>query len=130
MRVADVMQKDVISVSPELSLRDFEALLTSSDISGALVLGSDGRAVGTASKTDIVRALGEEAPRQLAELLESDLTVADILSDRLISVGPEDDIHAVAKVMVDAHVSRVFVIEDNEIIGIVTTFDLLRVLAA
>ncbi len=34
MRVADVMQKGVISVSPELSVLEFEEFLTSEEISG------------------------------------------------------------------------------------------------
>jgi CBS domain-containing protein len=37
MRAGDVMQKGVISVSPELSLADLEEFLTTEDIGGAPV---------------------------------------------------------------------------------------------
>jgi CBS domain-containing protein len=51
LRVRDIMTTDVVTLSPDLSLRDAMALLTRRHISGAPVV-SAGRVVGVASLTD------------------------------------------------------------------------------
>lgn len=128
MRAADVMQKGVISVSPELSLADFEEFLTAEDIGGVPVIGSAGQVLGVASKTDIVRALSSEHSTRLSELMPGELSVEDIMTPDVIAVGPDDDLKEVAGRMIDAHVHRVLVCDDEGVVGIITTFDLLRAL--
>ncbi len=86
MRADEVMQKDVIAVSPELPLRNFEDLLTSEDISGASVTGSDGRLLGIASKIDIVRVLSQESGY---EPYLSELTVEDVMTHKVVLVSPD-----------------------------------------
>jgi CBS domain-containing protein len=126
MRAADVMQKGVISVSPELPLQAFEELLASEEISGAPVIGSQGQLVGIVSKTDVVRALSDEKP--LADLFSSDLRVEDIMTREVLCAAPDEDARDVARRMVDGGVHRVLVCEGEEVVGIVTTLDLLRAL--
>ena len=126
VRVAEVMQKGVISVSPELPLADFEEFLTTEDIGGVPVLSPDGQVVGIASKTDIVRALSDESP--LSELARSDLRVEDIMTREVVAVAPSDDVKEVARRMIDGHIHRLLVCDGEEVVGIVTPFDLLRLL--
>ncbi|MBW2281845.1 MAG: CBS domain-containing protein [Deltaproteobacteria bacterium] len=123
MRVQDVMQKGIISVSPELALKDFEELLTGEDISGAPVTGSDGKLVGVASKTDIVRALAEDASQR--DILAPELSVEDIMTTDVITVAPDAELRAVARMMIDGNLHRVIVTDGDDVLGIVTTFDLL-----
>jgi CBS domain-containing protein len=128
MRAADVMQKGVLCVSPELSAGDFEEFLTSEDISGAPVVNDDGVLVGIATKTDLVRNYMEEVRSQLTDI-DSDFTVEEIMSTDAVCVSPDDDLKTVAAGMVDAHVHRVLVQEDGELLGIITSFDLLKLFA-
>ena len=123
MRVRDVMQNGIISVSPELALKDFEELLTGEDISGTPVTGTDGRLVGVASKTDIVRALADEMSQR--EIFAPELTVEDIMTTEVVTVRPEAELSDVARLMIDGNLHRVIVTEGDEVLGIVTTFDLL-----
>jgi CBS domain-containing protein len=129
MLVQDVMQKGILSVSPELGLADFEQMLTSEDISGAPVMGSDDRLVGIASKTDIVRALSEQAGAR-ADELAPELTVEDIMTSDVVTAGPSEPVQDVARRMIDGRLHRVLVVEDGEVVGIVTTFDLLEAVFA
>ena len=128
MRASDVMQTGVFTVSPELSLREFERLLTQEDIGGAPVVDGGARVIGIASKTDIVRALGDERPVQLAEVLDSPLTVADIMTERVVTASPQDDVRKVAQQMLDGQLHRVVVADEERVVGLITTFDLLRLL--
>lgn len=128
MRAADVMQKGVISVSPELSVLEFEEFLTSEDISGAPVTGNTGQILGIASKTDIVRVLSEEMSDQMRDLLQPDLTVNDIMTREIVTVRPDEDVREVARRMIDGHLHRVLVVTSEDVVGIITTFDLLKLL--
>ena len=127
VRAADLMQKGVLSVSPELPVSDFEGFLTGEDISGAPVVDARGDLLGIASKTDIVRALGTES-RQLVELLPEGLTVEDIMTRDVVCVAPEDDVKRVAQCMVEGGLHRVLVVDSDGVTGIITSFDLLRLL--
>ncbi|MFQ5515537.1 MAG: HPP family protein [Myxococcota bacterium] len=126
MRAEDVMQKDVISVSPHLPLKNFEEFLTEEEISGAPVVGRDGRILGIASKTDVVRALSDQGASSALEQMGLDLTVEDIMTRDLVTVGPQEELTSVARRMIDGHLHRVLVVDGDNVLGIVTTFDLLR----
>ena len=128
MRAGEVMQKGVISVSPELSLADLEEFLTTEDIGGAPVLGSAGQVVGIVSKTDIVRALSDENGRSLSDFADAGLTVEDVMTHDVLTVKAEDEVREVARQMIDLHVHRLLVCDGDEVVGIITTFDLLRAL--
>ena len=130
MRVGDMMQKGVVSVSPELSLADLEEFLTTEDIGGAPVLGVSGQVVGIVSKTDIVRALSDENGRNLSDFAEADLTVEDVMTHDVLTVKPNEDVREVARQMIDGHIHRLLVCDGEEVVGIITTFDLLRALAS
>ena len=130
MRAGEVMQKGVISVSPELSLADLEEFLTTEDIGGAPVLGSAGQVVGIVSKTDIVRALSDENGRSLSDFADAGLTVEDVMTHDVLTVKAEDDAREVARQMIDLHVHRLLVCDGEEVVGIITTFDLLRALTS
>lgn len=128
MKASDLMQKGVVVVSPELRLDQFEELLTSEDISGAPVVDTNGALVGIASKTDIVRALSEELRERSDSDLGSNLTVEDIMSGEVVTVGPDEDAKAIARKMIDGHLHRVLVVNESDVVGIVTSLDLLRLL--
>lgn len=125
MRADEIMQKGVLSVSPELGLAEFERLLSDEDISGAPVMGSDEKLIGIASKTDIVRALAEQAGVRLDELAPQ-LTVEDIMTTEVVTVSPEDGVKEIARCMIDGKLHRVLVTDGDEVLGIVTSFDLLK----
>ena len=125
MRVADIMQEGIVSVSPDLGLERFEELLTREEIGGVPVTGADGRLLGIASKTDIVRVLSEQAMDGY-EAFGPDLTVEDLMTTEVVAVDPDEDVKAVARLMIDGQLHRVLVVRDGEMQGIVTTFDLLK----
>jgi CBS domain-containing protein len=125
----DMMQKGVVSVSPELPLEDFEELLTAEDVSGAPVTDVNGKLVGIASKTDIVRGLSEQMSSSLREMNGAGLTVADVMTEDVVTVAPDDSMESVARKMVDGSLHRVLVTEDDEVVGIITSLDVLRVIA-
>jgi len=57
-------------------------------------------------------------------------TVADIMRPARCVVRPDDSLESLASALLGAHVHRAPVVEAERLVGIVTTFDVLRVIAA
>ncbi len=129
MRAADIMQRDILAVSPELPLDSLEEFFASEDISGAPVQNERGQIVGVVSKTDLVRAFSELDESETIEAARESLTVEDIMTRDVVTVSPDDEVKAVVQRMLDGRLHRVLVARNNELLGIITTFDLLELLA-
>ncbi len=69
---------------------------------------------------------GEEDVMQESPL--DDYTVADIMTPAVFTVRPRDTVEGVAKFLLQGRIHRALVVEDGQLKGIVTTFDLLRAL--
>jgi predicted transcriptional regulator len=147
----DVMCTDVLSVSPEEPLLQVHRLFVDEEITGAPVVDQDGRVLGVISSADLLRAVAEDheaaatSPVYLRELIEfsgpdwgivpqdfqdrlSQLTAADAMSDRVIAVEPDTALEAVARTLRFHRIHRVLVEERGRLVGIITTFDLMRFL--
>ncbi len=171
--VADVMQKDVITVSRNTSVRELIQLMTEESISGVPVLDESRRVVGVVSQTDVVRLAASQPELQddgdevfPAAYLSSedetseddwpeafftapeewgfvpapslsgvpaapfdDVPVTEIMTPVAYAVSQEMEIPEAARFMADGRIHRALVVDDDTLVGIVTTFDLLRVLA-
>lgn len=58
-----------------------------------------------------------------------DFHVAEAMTTTIIAVNPDTPIKEVAQLMLDDEVHRVLVTEQDELLGIVSSFDLVRVIA-
>lgn len=148
----DVMQRDVLSAQEDWSLHELCDFLVDHEISGAPVRDHAGKLVGVVSLTDLAVATSEGEGEQIADLgpdyfadawesgvAEEELVglrlsgsgrrVGDIMNPALYTVTEETPVHQVAEVMLDGHIHRVLVTggpEGEELLGIITTSDLLR----
>ena len=59
MNAKDIMTKDIITVSPTMSVKALAMTLIKNQISGAPVAGKDGKIVGVVSEADIVSAIAQ-----------------------------------------------------------------------
>ena len=126
--VERLMESNVRTVSAELPVASLEEFLLGEEIGGAPVVEDDGRLRGIVSKTDIVRHLAEDLDLTTAEAL-NDVSVGDIMTENVVTVAIDEPVSKVARTMVEQHVHRVIVVDDERTIrGILTTFDLLKLL--
>jgi CBS domain-containing protein len=119
--VRDVMSHGAISVDEKVTLRSLAAVLSELDIGAALVAAPDG-SVGIASERDIVRALADGAD-------PDDVWAADISSDDMVSVEPDDTVLAAAEQMTSAAVRHLPVVRRGTIVGVVSVHDVLPLLS-
>lgn len=127
--VAEIMQAEVITVTPATPLVEFARIVAEDRISGAPVVEVGGRLVGIVSKTDLVERMLEDDPRygigQGEEWNYEGRQVGDIMSDQVLTVTPETPLDRVAARMAADRVHRVVVMEGDRLAGIVTSIDLL-----
>jgi CBS domain-containing protein len=148
VRARDVMQAKVRTVHPTLSLTDLEDLLIAERISGAPVV-ENGEVVGIVSRSDVVRVLAlarslgglaaqgdvppEYSPGEVPEpqgmRTEPRRTVRDAMAADPVTVAPDTPIREVARLLVDRHLHRVLVAEGKKLLGLVTSTDLVRLIA-
>ncbi len=147
MRVADVMTRAVVTVAPDTSVREIARLLWDHGISGVPVVDAAGALVGIVSEQDLlVRNANLHVPTYLRVLdvmipmgdprgFEDELrralgaTAADVMTHHVVTVAPDTDLADAATTMLERDVSRLPVVEDGRVVGILSRADFVRLLA-
>jgi CBS domain-containing protein len=145
MRARDIMASPVITVKPESSIRDVAQLFVERHISGAPVVDAAGKLVGIVSERDLLhrRETGTEHRRSWwlylltrPETLAADYIrerapkVADVMSRDVITVRPDTPLRDVAQLLETRRIKRVPVLENAQIVGIVSRANLIQALAS
>lgn len=141
MRVHDIMTSPVITVTPDMRLRDVAELLVSNRISAVPVVDQAGKVVGMISEGDLIHREETHTERRQSwwlELFTSDdalaqdyvkshgRTAQDVMSRHVLSVAPSATPAHVANLLDKRRIKRVPVIEDGRLVGIVSRADLVR----
>jgi CBS domain-containing protein len=135
-RVAQIMTRNVLTVTPNAPLRDVARLMTEHRISGVPVV-EKGSVLGIVSESDIMakergpaasqgrikRWLVRKPRRAEAERLEA-RTAGEAMTAPAITVESWRTASDAAGLMLDRRVHRVPVLEDGKLVGIVTRADL------
>jgi len=146
----DVMQARVVTVEPSLPAAELEQLLDRECISGAPVVEA-GHLIGVVSRADLAgagAAAGDEADSLLAYYEDvagaapsrrdrarlageraASLRVRDLMQTQLVTVTPDASVRKVAAALVERRIHRVLVVEGERLVGIVSSLDLVRLLA-
>lgn len=138
MKVGDLMQRAVVTVSVDATLKEAASLLVRHRISGMPVVGPDGRVVGVLSEADILikeeglaiencgflgRVLGE-AYGDLTRFEAT--TVAEGMTAPPLTVTSTHDVADAARLMTRHGYNRLPVVDGLRLVGIVTRADLVR----
>lgn len=147
--VKDVMNPDVMTVSDDMTTDDLVRYLNEHEISGAPVVDGQGHLVGVVSMTDIGRNLAEpsdfasppsEFYRDTADELtledlgqrfveEHTVTVRHVMTPVVQQVPVTASVVEAARIMIEHHIHRLVVTKNRQPVGIVTSMDLLKVIA-
>jgi Zn-dependent protease/CBS domain-containing protein len=122
--VSRVMSHDVISVDPSASLRDVVDDYFMEHHHRSFPVARDGRLVGTVRLEDVKEFdRAEWDTRQVRDLLERKK------GEEVLQVDPRADTMDVLKEMARTGQGRVSVVENDELVGIVSRRDIMHVLA-
>ena len=119
IHISSVMVKDVIVASEDESLQNVAKIMLDNHI-GSVPIESDGEMTGIVSKADFTTlATGRVYEK---------LFVKDSMTASIISVSPSDRLVHARRVMSDNSIGRLPVVSDEEIVGMLTSKDLMRAL--
>ncbi len=146
LTAGDIMSRNLVVIPREMSLEGAARMLKRSGVTGAPVVDLSGRCIGVLSATDFMTRI-EHAhdgnsnvarrdalckPWQLAEAVaHSECRVEDCMTRDPVLVAANFRIGELARIMMDAHIHRVIVVDTatDHPIGIVSSIDILAALA-
>jgi len=115
MIAKDIMTKEIITVSPTTGVKKLAMTLVKNQISGAPVVDKNGKIIGVVSEADIIGKKGKD--------------VRAIMSKKVISVAEDTPVEAIAQLMTTHKITRLPVMRDDKVIGIVSRADIVNAIA-
>lgn len=129
MIVRELMTGAVTTAPPSMPIFDARNLMLKQHIRHLPVTSADGRLLGIVTDRDIRLNLPSQATSlsvwEINHLL-SKLTVEEVMTASVISIGPDRPARDAAQLMVDHQIGALPVEDAGRLVGIVTETDLLR----
>ena len=129
MRVSELMQTKVQTVHPDDAVNDAVVTLTDAHVSALPVVNESGHMIGVISSTDILTSEAEARDAVEREALFEQMMVRDIMTPRPLTVSSDADVREAAQQMLYAEVHRLFVTSGNQLVGVISTTDIVRAVA-
>jgi predicted transcriptional regulator len=117
----DIMNHELISVSPEESIDRAVHIMEEYNISQIPVI-RNGISVGSIAEDMIVRSMADKKTSVV-----SHMKIADIMGDSFPALSPNTDVKT-ASYMLEKH-PAVLVLENGQVTGVVTKYDVLKLLS-
>jgi CBS domain-containing protein len=147
IRVKDIMTRDVVTVSPDATLRDVAGLLVKNSVSSVPVRDADGQVVGIISERDLLRpfgktiaqrrdwwisalAQGNDLEPQFEKLIGINEHRAALLMTKPVKTTDEEmELGELAEIMSESDIKRLPVLRDGRLVGIVSRSDIVKAIA-
>jgi predicted transcriptional regulator len=122
MYVYEIMSKNVVKVNHEISALEISKIMVKRRVSSVSIIDNDNKIIGIVTEKDLVREVCAK------NILANTLTAAKVMSSPLITISKNSSINDATKLMVEKKIKHLAIHENNDVIGIVTTYDLINVL--
>ncbi len=114
VKISDLMAENVISVEPGQTIGEAKQLFQEKKLHAVPVIADDGVLAGILSTQDLV-----------AEARD-DQAVHELMTERVYTIPQYNDVHHAARLMRNHKVHHVIVTHEKEVVGILSSFDLLK----
>ena len=144
---SDIMTRSVITVTKETSVKKLATILTSHNISGAVVVDSENKVIGVVTGSDlifqnkklhipsVVAILDSyfflESPEKMGLEMQkmAGATVGDIFSKDTITVQEHSTVAEIATIMSEKHIHTLPVLKDDTLVGVIGKKDIIKTIA-
>jgi CBS domain-containing protein len=109
----------VVTIGPEASVFEALELMAAKDI-GAVMVMRDGRIAGIMSERDYARKV------ILHHKSSREITVAQIMTDKVLYVRPTQTVDQCMALMTDKHIRHLPVLDGERLIGVLSIGDLVK----
>ncbi|MCA9913293.1 MAG: CBS domain-containing protein [Anaerolineae bacterium] len=132
MNIVDIMTPKVVAIHAQDNLSKACCVLEDAGVRHLIVIDAAGRLAGIVSDRDCKLAV--QSPysvydQETAETFAERILVEKIMTPTPECIDPMSSVQEAAYIMLDKHISALPVTQDGNVIGIVTSTDLLGVLA-
>ncbi len=114
VKIADLMAKRVVTAQPHHTVEHIQGLFAKNRIHAVPVVGSDGEAVGIVTTADLVNGVKPGTP------------VKYVMTEDVRKVPAYNDANVAARIMRRNKIHHVVVTHEKEVVGIISSMDLLR----
>lgn len=119
--VRHIMHHGVIGCGPRTPLAEVVRILSDTDIHALVVTGENGEVVGILSHMDVLPFYDKDLSQHVAD---------DVMTRKVISIAPSARVSEAIEAMVDKHIHRLVVTEDDNgtlrPVGVLSTTDIVR----
>ena len=122
MYIHEIMSKNVVKVNYEISALEISKIMVKRGVSSVGIIDNANKIIGIVTEKDLIREVCAK------NILADTLTAAKMMSSPLITISKNSTINDAAKLMVVKKIKHLAIYENNDIIGIVTTSDLINFL--
>jgi len=121
MSIADVMNKSVISVDSAMTVNETAKMMEDAKV-GAVIIMENNTPVGIVTDRDF-------AVKIAAHAYQITTPIKQIMSSPLISINSDETIRTAADLMHARGIRKLPVIDDDKVVGIITSTDIVNLLA-
>ena len=143
-KAADVMTREVITVTSETTLRELAAILSQKHINGVPVVDDEGDLLGVVCESDLVNQnrplhiptvfviLDSVIPLENPWRMEKEFkrltatTVGEIYSRPAVTIKPDTDLSDVARIMSEKKIYTIPVVDRGKLVGVLGKADVIR----
>ena len=131
MYVGNVMRTELVTVPPETTLLSAQGILEKKQINHLLVVDKEGELLGIVSDRDLKKSWASSATtlskNELMYLLDQ-VTVFSIMAKKTLAITPGTTIERAALLMNQNRINALPVLEEKELVGIITSTDVIKIL--
>lgn len=138
--VSEVMTRDVVSLKPEMTVRDAWQKMIRYAVKAMPVVDGSGCVIGLLTDEDLIDRGGifhrlsvtlqlpdEDIQKAVKSLETTALTVAEVMTRPVVTIAPEDSLGSAAQKMVRANLKRLPVVDAGDhLVGMLSRLDILK----
>lgn len=129
MKVAELMQTDLKTISRDATIAEAVTLFADTQVSALPVLDRFGRAVGILSTREVLRAESGCPTPEARERLFEETPVLEIMAAWPPTIDLDADVRDAAREMLYLEVQRVFVEYEGALVGVISQTDIVTAVA-
>ena len=116
LKIADLMAKRVVTAAPHHKVGHLRDIMARNRFHAVPVVGTNGEPVGIVTTADLARRVKDESP------------VSRIMSDDVTVVPAYNNVEIAARIMRRRKIHHVVVTHEKKVTGIISSFDLLKLI--
>lgn len=118
-----LMSSPVHTVTADTSLRNAGNVMLEHSIGSVVIVDDDDQLEGIVTATEFIRIIANGNP-------DPDATVGSVMTTELITTTANESIQTVADLMIEHGIQHLPIIEDGEVIGLISSTDMAAYLSS